>query len=222
MKTLVKQVDLFLIHTVGWGGGGGGGQREEGGRKEMRKQGDEADDCRTCCLFSHVPCQSDRVMKTGLVFPLKSNSWLDACRNRRNENSLHCGSGTSWCFSSCCSLSVFLTFSFPLPLILTLSFSFFSPFCSCCFVSVCFFYLSVLVLFLFLYWFSGFLRCFLSVLFGSVVFSLLPPACGASVLQVANQSAVSQEQVDNILQENDALRTNLAALEQVTNQENVV
>ncbi|XP_029995459.1 GRIP1-associated protein 1 isoform X2 [Sphaeramia orbicularis] len=32
--------------------------------------------------------------------------------------------------------------------------------------------------------------------------------------QVANQSAVSQEQVDNILQENDALRTNLAALEQ--------
>ncbi|XP_071314808.1 GRIP1-associated protein 1 isoform X1 [Trachinotus anak] len=33
--------------------------------------------------------------------------------------------------------------------------------------------------------------------------------------QVANQSAVSQEQVDNILQENDALRTNLAALEQI-------
>lgn len=33
--------------------------------------------------------------------------------------------------------------------------------------------------------------------------------------QVASQSAVSQEQVDNILQENDALRTNLAALEQV-------
>ncbi|XP_075882848.1 GRIP1-associated protein 1 isoform X8 [Nelusetta ayraudi] len=32
--------------------------------------------------------------------------------------------------------------------------------------------------------------------------------------QVANQSAVSQEQVDSILQENDALRTNLAALEQ--------
>ncbi|XP_029911255.1 GRIP1-associated protein 1 isoform X3 [Myripristis murdjan] len=32
--------------------------------------------------------------------------------------------------------------------------------------------------------------------------------------QAANQSAVSQEQVDNILQENDALRTNLAALEQ--------
>ncbi|XP_054465589.1 GRIP1-associated protein 1 isoform X3 [Anoplopoma fimbria] len=32
--------------------------------------------------------------------------------------------------------------------------------------------------------------------------------------QVANQSAISQEQVDNILQENDALRTNLAALEQ--------
>uniref|UniRef100_A0A667ZIK7 GRIP1 associated protein 1 n=1 Tax=Myripristis murdjan TaxID=586833 RepID=A0A667ZIK7_9TELE len=31
----------------------------------------------------------------------------------------------------------------------------------------------------------------------------------------ANQSAVSQEQVDNILQENDALRTNLAALEQI-------
>ncbi|KAG7242011.1 hypothetical protein INR49_024625, partial [Caranx melampygus] len=35
--------------------------------------------------------------------------------------------------------------------------------------------------------------------------------------QVASQSAVSQEQVDNILQENDALRTNLAALEQVIN-----
>ncbi|XP_034392211.1 GRIP1-associated protein 1 isoform X3 [Cyclopterus lumpus] len=33
--------------------------------------------------------------------------------------------------------------------------------------------------------------------------------------QVANQSAVSQEQVDNILQDNDALRTNLAALEQI-------
>ncbi|KAM6924439.1 GRIP1-associated protein 1 [Xenentodon cancila] len=32
--------------------------------------------------------------------------------------------------------------------------------------------------------------------------------------QAANQSAVSQEQVENILQENDALRTNLAALEQ--------
>ncbi|KAF0036064.1 hypothetical protein F2P81_011376 [Scophthalmus maximus] len=32
--------------------------------------------------------------------------------------------------------------------------------------------------------------------------------------QVASQSAISQEQVDNILQENDALRTNLAALEQ--------
>ncbi|XP_063321499.1 GRIP1-associated protein 1 isoform X4 [Pelmatolapia mariae] len=32
--------------------------------------------------------------------------------------------------------------------------------------------------------------------------------------EVASQSAVSQEQVDNILQENDALRTNLAALEQ--------
>ncbi|KAM7411084.1 hypothetical protein PAMA_021186 [Pampus argenteus] len=33
--------------------------------------------------------------------------------------------------------------------------------------------------------------------------------------QVASQSAISQEQVDNILQENDALRTNLAALEQI-------
>ncbi|XP_049608746.1 GRIP1-associated protein 1 isoform X5 [Syngnathus scovelli] len=33
--------------------------------------------------------------------------------------------------------------------------------------------------------------------------------------KVASQSAVSQEQVDNILQENDALRTNLAALEQI-------
>uniref|UniRef100_A0AAQ4PD46 GRIP1 associated protein 1 n=1 Tax=Gasterosteus aculeatus aculeatus TaxID=481459 RepID=A0AAQ4PD46_GASAC len=44
---------------------------------------------------------------------------------------------------------------------------------------------------------------------------LPPPPCGLSVLQAANQSAVSQEQVDNILQENDALRTNLAALEQI-------
>ncbi|CAJ1085637.1 GRIP1-associated protein 1 isoform X1 [Xyrichtys novacula] len=33
--------------------------------------------------------------------------------------------------------------------------------------------------------------------------------------KVASQSAVSQEQVDSILQENDALRTNLAALEQI-------
>ncbi|KAJ0064646.1 hypothetical protein NL108_011475 [Boleophthalmus pectinirostris] len=33
--------------------------------------------------------------------------------------------------------------------------------------------------------------------------------------QAANQSAVSQEQVDHMLQENDALRTNLAALEQI-------
>uniref|UniRef100_A0A3Q0R7Q3 GRIP1 associated protein 1 n=1 Tax=Amphilophus citrinellus TaxID=61819 RepID=A0A3Q0R7Q3_AMPCI len=33
--------------------------------------------------------------------------------------------------------------------------------------------------------------------------------------EVASQSAVSQEQVDSILQENDALRTNLAALEQI-------
>uniref|UniRef100_A0A8C6WP78 GRIP1 associated protein 1 n=1 Tax=Neogobius melanostomus TaxID=47308 RepID=A0A8C6WP78_9GOBI len=34
-------------------------------------------------------------------------------------------------------------------------------------------------------------------------------------LHVANQSAVSQEQVDHMLQENDALRTSLAALEQI-------
>lgn len=43
--------------------------------------------------------------------------------------------------------------------------------------------------------------------------------CCVSVLQASKQSAVSQERVDDILQENDALRTNLAALEQVTNQE---
>uniref|UniRef100_A0A3B3ZTC5 Uncharacterized protein n=1 Tax=Periophthalmus magnuspinnatus TaxID=409849 RepID=A0A3B3ZTC5_9GOBI len=36
-----------------------------------------------------------------------------------------------------------------------------------------------------------------------------------SANQVANQSAVTQEQVDHMLQENDALRTNLAALEQI-------
>lgn len=35
------------------------------------------------------------------------------------------------------------------------------------------------------------------------------------MMQVACQSAVSQEQVESILSENDALRTNLAALEQV-------
>ena len=55
--------------------------------------------------------------------------------------------------------------------------------------------------------------------FGSLRFSC---GCGALVLQVANQSAVSQEQVDNILQENDALRTNLAALEQVIKQGNLI
>ncbi|XP_064156313.1 GRIP1-associated protein 1 [Anguilla rostrata] len=38
---------------------------------------------------------------------------------------------------------------------------------------------------------------------------------GCAVVQVACQSAVSQEQVENILSENDALRTNLAALEQI-------
>uniref|UniRef100_A0A674MJN6 GRIP1 associated protein 1 n=1 Tax=Takifugu rubripes TaxID=31033 RepID=A0A674MJN6_TAKRU len=37
----------------------------------------------------------------------------------------------------------------------------------------------------------------------------------AAASQAAKQSAVSQERVDNILQENDALRTNLAALEQI-------
>lgn len=50
----------------------------------------------------------------------------------------------------------------------------------------------------------------------STLLFLSAPAAGGSARQVANQSAVSQEQVDNILQENDALRTNLAALEQVT------
>lgn len=40
-------------------------------------------------------------------------------------------------------------------------------------------------------------------------------------LQASKQSAVSQERVDNILQENDALRTNLAALEQVTKPEDL-
>uniref|UniRef100_A0A3P8WUK5 GRIP1 associated protein 1 n=1 Tax=Cynoglossus semilaevis TaxID=244447 RepID=A0A3P8WUK5_CYNSE len=66
--------------------------------------------------------------------------------------------------------------------------------------------------------------------FGSVgLFLLICPCCpcaassrpstgpsrGWPALQVASQSAVSQEQVDIILQENDALRTNLAALEQI-------
>ncbi len=39
--------------------------------------------------------------------------------------------------------------------------------------------------------------------------------CVWAELQVACQSAVSQEQVEGMLSENDALRTNLAALEQV-------
>lgn len=68
--------------------------------------------------------------------------------------------------------------------------------------------------------------CILLV-FGFLNSFLVPPVSflctrGTLVLQVANQSAVSQEQVDNILQENDALRTNLAALEQVTDQENII
>lgn len=58
-----------------------------------------------------------------------------------------------------------------------------------------------------------------SVLVPRLLFSFWLLSCPwlrrGSARQVANQSAVSQEQVDNILQENDALRTNLAALEQV-------
>lgn len=133
-------------------------------------------------------------------------------------------SRTAWCFSTCCSLSVFLTF------VCLLSFSSSSVSVS---VFVFFFFFTFLFwLFLFLSFFSCFGLCFgclyfvflaysfLHSLLGSFFsfgsfFPVLSAACGALVLQVANQSAVSQEQVDNILQENDALRTNLAALEQV-------
>lgn len=79
----------------------------------------------------------------------------------------------------------------------------------------------LLLPFLCVSYFIGSLLCTLCWVL-SVLFSLLPPACGAWVLQVASQSAVSQEQVDNILQENDALRTNLAALEQVIKLENII
>lgn len=41
------------------------------------------------------------------------------------------------------------------------------------------------------------------------------------LLQASKLTAVSQERVDSVLQENDALRTNLAALEQVTSQEHL-
>lgn len=55
--------------------------------------------------------------------------------------------------------------------------------------------------------------------FSFSVVSFFPSLCGCvgrSVeLQVACQSAVSQEQVEGMLSENEALRTNLAALEQV-------
>ncbi|MEQ2222653.1 hypothetical protein ILYODFUR_028497 [Ilyodon furcidens] len=51
-----------------------------------------------------------------------------------------------------------------------------------------------------------------SLLLSLASLPLLPPAFGVVVLQAA-----CQEQVDSILRENDALRTNLAALEQVTN-----
>lgn len=67
------------------------------------------------------------------------------------------------------------------------------------------------VVFFFLFYFTLF--WFVSF---CVLFPPTPPAGGVAPLQVASQSAVSQEQVDSILQENDALRTNLAALEQVT------
>lgn len=65
--------------------------------------------------------------------------------------------------------------------------------------------------------FLAFFICSLLVSFPSYLFPSGAPAGGLVQLQVASQSAVSQEQVDNILQENDALRTNLAALEQVIN-----
>lgn len=73
--------------------------------------------------------------------------------------------------------------------------------------------------FLFCYCCSFLSLCSCTTFVSFFRFLPVPPgssrACGALVLQAASQSAVSQEQVDNILQENDALRTNLAALEQV-------
>lgn len=60
---------------------------------------------------------------------------------------------------------------------------------------------------------SCFLPCFLP---SFALLFLSSPRSRPPRRQAAKQSAVSQERVDNILQENDALRTNLAALEQVT------
>lgn len=145
-----------------------------------------------------------------------------------------------WCWYSlvflCLLLCVFLTWN--LLCSLSLSPVWFYLFClrSFAFASICFypfffscfgFLLYCILASLFLFWFSFWLPWLvsfhLSILFVSVCpVSLLPPTCGALALQVASQSAVSQEQVDNILQENDALRTNLAALEQVMHLEKVI
>lgn len=152
----------------------------------------------------------------------------------------HFGSGEAWCFSACCSLCVSdLLFLSPLLLLCSFFFLFILVFfliflflffwlvtlyfCPSYFYCFCFYFCCLFFVFLanFLrYWYSfrdsaGFFLFFLP-------YTLLPPACGALVLQVANQSAISQEQVDSILQENDALRTNLAALEQVINLENTI
>ncbi len=187
-------------------------------------------------------------MNVGTEKQLDDNYWFLSFLWRNKYKYVfqyHFGSGISWCFSACRSLCVwpaffFFFFSSSSPVLssvfsflffyFTFLFSFFLL-CFDLFLSSfsCFGFHFCCLFFAFLayvvcYWYSSLLFAgfclFSSVL--SVLFSLLPPACGASVLQVANQSAVSQEQVDNILQENDALRTNLAALEQVTNLENII
>ena len=168
--------------------------------------------------------------------------WLHIHNKGQIWNQFQFGSETSCCLSCCC-LSVsdlfisscIVSSSLPLspslvssPLLssLFLFLFYFSDFWSSPLVSIPFSssFVFILLLTFYLNWsssvlLSGFCLFWLVL---SVPFSLLPPACGALVLQVANQSAVSQEQVDNILQENDALRTNLAALEQVMNQENII
>uniref|UniRef100_A0A8C2JWN2 GRIP1 associated protein 1 n=1 Tax=Cyprinus carpio TaxID=7962 RepID=A0A8C2JWN2_CYPCA len=79
-------------------------------------------------------------------------------------------------------------------------------------INILFLSLYFILLFLHLVLLSAFLSFFLSV---SFCLGLVGWFCVWAELQVACQSAVSQEQVEGMLSENDALRTNLAALEQI-------
>lgn len=79
-----------------------------------------------------------------------------------------------------------------------------------------FFHLFFIQSFIYLFFCSFiFLCCFLFCSFFSLSLCLVGWFYVWAELQVACQSAVSQEQVEGMLSENDALRTNLAALEQV-------